>query len=386
MQKIRNFGSLSKNITKLTKKKPTKPSDSAATTPPQKYENTQFYVDSTYQNVDPKTNKVKKMLMTTLRSPKTRLPEDPYQNTEFHQPVAPAANESLPPPPSSPAAPSSLNVSSDLSTATSPASAPTTFARKKSKSGKSFDSKFRKSLGPLSNGAGSLALAFNKTRSTFYVSDSVDIDSGVFTGTPSELPVDAADNSGAGGMPTMIVRPAPPVPTGAQPTVSQRKSSLTVRPNNPPPPPPPPTTIPVDKRASKGKRRNTTSWYTECGLFKLTAALPTDDASQQKVVVENDAVPKVVVIVDDDGDVSSTTKKDPTLPANDSSWYADVGLYQTSGASVASSSGSSGVSTGGECGGSGDDNSHSMFLNEPLYQIYSAAKLEVSFFLCGKGG
>lgn len=40
-----------------------------------------------------------------------------------------------------------------------------------------------------------------------------------------------------------------------------------------------------------------------------------------------------------------------------------------------SSSGSSGVSTGGECG-PGDDNSHSMFLNEPLYQIYSAAKLE----------
>lgn len=62
--------------------------------------------------------------------------------------------------------------------------------------------------------------------------------------------------------------------------------------------------------------------------------------------------------------------------SQNSSWYADVGLYHTSGASVASSSGSSGVSTGGECG-SGDDNSHSMFDNEPLYQIYSAAKLEV---------
>lgn len=41
-----------------------------------------------------------------------------------------------------------------------------------------------------------------------------------------------------------------------------------------------------------------------------------------------------------------------------------------------SSSGSSGVSTGGECSPCGDENSHSMFLNEPLYQLYTAAKLE----------
>lgn len=34
------------------------------------------------------------------------------------------------------------------------------------------------------------------------------------------------------------------------------------------------------------------------------------------------------------------------------------------------------MSTGGECSPCGDDNSHSMFLNEPLYQLYTAAKLE----------
>lgn len=34
------------------------------------------------------------------------------------------------------------------------------------------------------------------------------------------------------------------------------------------------------------------------------------------------------------------------------------------------------MSTGGECSPCGDENSHSMFLNEPLYQLYTAAKLE----------
>lgn len=101
-----------------------------------------------------------------------------------------------------------------------------------------------------------------------------------------------------------------------------------------------------DKKFLKNRKLGATSWYAECGVFK--------SESLKQASFENELKSKE----------RSTT-----------SWYAEVGLYQTSGASVASSSESSGVSTGGE-GGPGDDHSHSMFVNEPLYQIYNAAKLE----------
>lgn len=128
------------------------------------------------------------------------------------------------------------------------------------------------------------------------------------------------------------------------PETDRRKTTIGIRPQNPPPPPP------SDKKSLKTKRMtSTTSWYAECGLFKPET-------------------------IKDDGLIKENCKKERS---STTSWYADAGLYQTSGDSVASSSGSSGVSTGGE-GGPGDDHSHSMFLNEPLYQIYSAAKLEVS--------
>lgn len=132
------------------------------------------------------------------------------------------------------------------------------------------------------------------------------------------------------------------------PEADRRKTTIGIRPQNPPPPPP-------DKKSLKTKRMtSTTSWYAECGLFKP------------------ETVKDEVLIKEGKKERGSTT-----------SWYADAGLYQTSGDSVASSSGSSGVSTGGE-GGPGDDHSHSMFLNEPLYQIYSAAKLEVNTHFLSK--
>lgn len=365
MQKFRNFSSLSKNISKLTKKKPAKSPDTSTLSktlhsPPQKYENTQFYVENNYQNVDIKANTKSKKL-PILRVPKKQ-PEDPYQNTEFHQPppVSP-----LPTLDTSQVSSSPQPAESSTNAQVTSISASNIFTRKKSKSGKSFDSKFRKSLGPLTGGS-ALATAFVKTRSTFYISDSVDADSGVFTSgntaSPPPPPTisaayipteqDAADNA---TIPSASPR------SSLQPTVTQRKSSLSIRPNNPPPPPP------VEKRSSKSKRRNTTSWYTECGVFKLNAP---KDASQvdATVTVKTEGIRT---------ELGTTTDVKTKEQSNNSSWYADVGLYHTSGASVASSSGSSGVSTGGECG-SGDDNSHSMFDNEPLYQIYSAAKLEVN--------
>lgn len=367
MQRFRNFSSLSKNISKLTKKKPAKSPDTSTLSkslhsPPQKYENTQFYVENNYQNVEIKAN-IKSKKLPIIRVPKKQ-PEDPYENTEFHQPppVSPLPTLDTSQVTSSPKPADSLSITQVVT----PTTASNIFTRKKSKSGKSFDSKFRKSLGPLTGGS-SFATTFGKTRSTFYVSDSVDVDSGVFT------------SGGSTASPPPPPIPAPYIPTehdtgdsatvpsesprsSLQPTVNQRKSSLTIRPNNPPPPPP------VEKRSSKSKRRNTTSWYTESGVFKLNAL---KDASQ----VDETAIAKIDAMRTELG--TTTDAKIKEQSNNSSSWYADVGLYHTSGASVASSSGSSGVSTGGECG-SGDDNSHSMFDNEPLYQIYSAAKLEVT--------
>lgn len=361
MQKIRNFGSLSKNLSKLSKKnKLLKSNDlstnnvlSASNNSQQQYENTTFYVDVQQQTFEDK----KKSKPKQFRKDDS---EDHYENTEFHAPRRALSSQYI------------EVVLSD----TSPASQTTetdglvsspnikTLTRKKSKSEKSLKSKFRKSMGPEPNL--NLGASFNGTRSTFYISDSVDVDSGVFTNSGTITPPKAVDpNSLSGSTQVSSSRQS----IAISPEVTQRKSSLTARPINPPPPPPnnrksmPSTTIQATALASSTKRLGTTSWYAECGVFKSDAL----KAVNQSDTNGTDCGSGGSVI-------SSGTNSQQKDRANSSSWYADAGLYQTSGASVASSSGSSGVSTGG----SGDDHSHSMFLNEPLYQIYSAAKLEVS--------
>lgn len=349
MQKLKSFSSLSKNLTKLTKRK--SPSSSKSESPqqqPQPYESTQFYV-----NVDEKEKPKKSQTKTPKQNKKKDQPTDPYENFEFHSPR-------VPPP---------LTISSPVSDVTasspnlnSPNDDSSKLTRNKSKSGKSFKSKFRKSLAsessnylssPSSNTPDSVN--GNTRNSTFYISDSVDVDSGIFTSSDKVANPDDSTDASQRSVPAIEIQAAPEVPIRrskrliSSPELNRRKSSLGIRPNNPPPPPPPP-----GEKKSKSKRFGTTSWYAECGVFKA------DQLIEQSV----DATPKM------------TAKKERNTSS--SSWYADAGLYQTSGASEASSSGSSGVSTGGECG-PGDDNSHSMFLNEPLYQIYSAAKLEVNF-------
>lgn len=355
MQKIRNFGSLSKNLSKLSKKsKPLKVDNSpkllgtSTTTKnlPQSYENTTFYV-----NMDlSQSAKEKKR-----EKPKGPGCNDPYENTEFHAPrralstpyIEVIVNDSS-------TDSSVMQESKQMGTDTTPK----TLTRKKSKSEKSLKSKFRKSMGHHDSSL-NLGTSFNGTRSTFYISDSADIDSGVFTNSGLLTPP-------KGSEPNLLI-PADTSPTvnsirlstAVSPDVAQRKSSLTVRPNIPPPPPPvdrksmPSLVVPALSSA-QSKRLGTTSWYAECGVFKLDAL---KEASH----------------VDGSGSDNGTNTQQHKDGGSSPSWYADAGLYQTSGASVASSSGSSGVSTGG----SGDDHSHSMFLNEPLYQIYSAAKLEV---------
>ncbi|KAG4069581.1 hypothetical protein HA402_002644 [Bradysia odoriphaga] len=354
MQKLKSFGSLSKNLTKLTKRK--SPSSSKSESPqqqPQPYETTQFYVRNDYQNVEEKDKPKKGQTKTPRPSKKKDQPADPYENFEFHSPR-------MPPPPPAISSSSVSDVTASSPNLNGSTDDPSQLTRKKSKSGKSFKSKFRKSLGSESSNyltspsANAPDGVNGNARSTFYISDSVDVDSGIFTSSDKVANPDDSTDANQRPVPAIEIQPAPEVPVRrskrllSSPELNRRKSSLGIRPNNPPPPPPPPA---GEKRSSKSKRFGTTSWYTECGVFKA------DQLIEQSV----ESTPKV------------PSKKERNTST--SSWYADAGLYQTSGASEASSSGSSGVSTGGECG-PGDDNSHSMFLNEPLYQIYSAAKLE----------
>lgn len=423
MQKIRNFGSLSKNLSKFSKKKSSKSLDASAAstsattskgTPrspigQSTYENTQFYVNV---EVDRATKPTRSRSKTPSQR-KSMQPADLYENAELHAPF----NKSLPAPATQPPLPATPEPLIELANTTpiSPIDPKRTFGRKKSSSGhgtgKSLKSKFRKSLGPEPNI--NLGSSFNGKRSTFYVTDSTDMDSGVFTNPPTHASPTAAP-----------LLPQPPVvadkdtktspllsspahQADGKPEATQRKSSLTVRPLNPPPPPP------IDRRSSTGgasttssllrnkRSLGTTSWYAECGVFKSAAldeAAPcvsddpkTGSSETQPPVptIAEPTTPTPPTIIAPASSAASvvasteheTANKDATSPSSSallsttSAWFVDpAGVYQTSGASVASSSNSSGVSTGG----SGDDHSHSMFLNEPLYQIYSAAKLEVN--------
>uniref|UniRef100_A0A8D8BIK6 Ephexin-1 n=1 Tax=Culex pipiens TaxID=7175 RepID=A0A8D8BIK6_CULPI len=355
MQKIKSLGTLSKSeiakgLHKLSKKK-TSTSKSpkiftgeGLTSPGGNEETVVNYENAPLPKV-PKTKSKSFKLPLQLGPAK---PTDDYENTDFLNPLAVPTTPTSSSPNGSALASSPASEQADksilASISNSDSSNVSTF-RKKSKTGKSLRSKLRKSL--QSESSLNIGSSFNGSRSTFYVTDSLDVDSGIFNGsepTSSSSNLNVASERDA---PTIYSPPKTPHKT---PDADRRKSaggggSPASRPTIPPPPPP--TNAPPgsgDKKSLKNRKLGATSWYAECGVFK----------SESLKQAENELKNKE----------RSTT-----------SWYAEVGLYQTSGASVASSSESSGVSTGGE-GGPGDDHSHSMFVNEPLYQIYNAAKLE----------
>lgn len=340
MQKIKSLGSISKHeITKGLSKIRKKSSPKVEKLPPfpgqqqqqQPYENTTFYVDTDHRRAPPpppvpldsSKKEEKKLKKKNSRRATTTAIELPYENHDFHAPKTPAT-----------ASPTVLNSISSpiLSHTENGTPPPELLSRKKSKSGRSFKSKLRKSFATES----SLSIGssnYGSSRSTFYISDSVDVDSGIFAGNDNKLgnsqEIPTAAVAGEKIADAVLRSPKSTTPD------SGRRRSSTVRPNNPPPPPPPGS---ADKQQRK---KSATSWYAECGVFKTENFNGNHRGSKR----------------------------------NGTSWYTEAGLYQTSGESVISSSGSSGVSTGGE-GGPGDDNMHSMFLNEPLYQIYNATRLE----------
>lgn len=345
MQKInKNFGSLSKSLGKLTKIKSPLPGvvKHANASNKQQYENTQFYVSHngnghTNGSSSVDTTHVATVKTTTKKLKGLKIPKVTddtnnlvYENTEFHSPPVTKFSPLKSPLPALPTVPTVVLTPAETGDAGD--------TKKSRKSGSSFRYHFRRSAG--SDTSPNLGSSFSEKRSTFYVTNSIDADSGVFTG-PGDTNGSTTNGNGT-------------ETHGAEYTNGNGSSRVSgdhehtpgdgLRPAPPPPPPP-------DRKGSNIKRTGPSSWYAECGVFKKNGVT--------------------------NGDATRNGHKN-NRNGNAASWYAEAGLYQTSGASVASSSGSSGVSTGGE-GGNGDDNSHSMFLNEPLYQIYSAAKLEVTF-------
>jgi neuronal guanine nucleotide exchange factor len=155
------------------------------------------------------------------------------------------------------------------------------------KNNKSFKAKFRKSSTPsltsasTSNIYSSLA---SKHSSTFYVTDSLDVDSGIFA--VNEKSTSSPDNSNLN-----LTSSSSNSNISCDPKRRSIASitNTTSRPKDSPPPPP----------SERARRSGATSWYAECGLFKPES--------------EHDE------------------KGDKGI----SSWYQESGLYQTSNNSVA---------------------------------------------------
>ncbi|KAM7357149.1 ephexin isoform 1-T3 [Cochliomyia hominivorax] len=228
------------------------------------------------------------------------------------------------------------------STVSKPEPLDTSTTPRKSKAGKSLRSRIRKSLVGFDNKQLS---TLTPTRSTFYIEDPANednngqLDSGFSEKALSgELPTASTPSAESQKLSTMARKAKKEAKLANS---QRRRTTIGIRPHEPPPPPPP-------ENNTKAKRQSNTSWYAECGVFKNGTTNLVQDESQ--------------ILNSQNGSGGST-------------WYEEAGLYQTSGISVASSSGSSGVSTSNEAGPT-DELSHSMFSNEPLYQIYSAAKLE----------
>ncbi|XP_053687794.1 rho guanine nucleotide exchange factor 5-like [Sabethes cyaneus] len=353
MQKIKSLGTLSKSeiakgLNKLSKRRTSSSKVPKVGTGERLASPTGTDESTNYENTPlpkvPKTKSKSFKLPLQLTGSK---PSEDYENTDFHSPVSPSS----PSPNSSAIASSPASEQADksllASISNSDSSNVSTF-RKKSKSGKSLRSKLRKSL--QSESSLNIGSSFNGSRSTFYVTDSLDVDSGIFNGSEPNSSSSNLNVSTTGEKdPSVLHSPVTnKVIDRKTPDQDRRKStngSPASRPTIPPPPPPANATN-GDKKFLKNRKLGATSWYAECGVFK------SESLKQASM------------------DCELKNKERSTT-----SWYAEVGLYQTSGVSVASSSESSGVSTGGE-GGPGDDHSHSMFVNEPLYQIYNAAKLE----------
>ncbi|XP_045515496.1 uncharacterized protein LOC123708702 isoform X2 [Pieris brassicae] len=187
----------------------------------------------------------------------------------------------------------------------------------------SFKSRFRRATSMAVDINSEVPSALKITNSTFYLTDSMDGDSGFSNCDNGPNPEALSPSNRSRGT---RLRPGW---AESSPCLALERPSL--------PPPPPPTTdlsavneelkrlLPTLSRKEKGPRTRT-SWYAECGA---------DPA--------------------------------PTHTSN-SSWYAEAGLYPAGHISS-----SSGASSGSH---PASPRLHSLFTHEPLYQFYNAAKVE----------
>ncbi|CAK1552618.1 unnamed protein product [Leptosia nina] len=192
----------------------------------------------------------------------------------------------------------------------------------------SFKSRFRRATSIAVDINSEVPSALKITNSTFYLTDSMDGDSGFSNCSDS-----GATNSEALSPTNRSRRDG----TRLRPVWSESSPCLALeRPTLPPPPPPQHTDLsavneelkrllPTLSRKEKTPRTRT-SWYAECGA--------------------------------------------DILPSNtsNSSWYAEAGLYPAGNISS-----SSGASSGSH---PASPRLHSLFTHEPLYQFYNAAKVE----------
>lgn len=292
VQRIKNFGSISKNeiskgISKIAKKRGSLGKIPSSRS--QFYESTQLEPETNYappkfesKSLGKKSRglaKLQKLGRLTINKLPTNFSlNEPFNHCEYQTPQVGAKDSE---------SNSSPNLSKSMSNFNSPESE-ADFAKRNEKS-----KKLRKGSGTsvgsssTSNIYGSLA----SKNSTFYVTDSLDVDSGIFavneksTSSPDNSNLNLSANS-----------------TSSVNSDLKRRSIAAIstsRPNTAPPPPP--------SEASTTRRIGSSSWYAECGLF------------------ENED------IQDHESQLGGDEKSEKTT----ASWYTESGLYQTSNNSVA---------------------------------------------------
>lgn len=290
LQKIKNFGSISKNeiskgISKIAKKRSSLPLSRSKF-----YENTQIEDDTCYsptynsKSLNKKTgdlSKLQKLSRLTLN----KLPKNFSLNEPFENAIYQHENQV-----------SSPYLSQSMSNFTTP-------GNQASVGSKSFKTKFRKSFTPLigSSSTSNIYGALSSKNSTFYVTEALDVDSGIFS--VNEKPNSSPNNSSLNLSSNSIAN------VNCENKRRSISAGISSRPNNPPPPPPLEKSISVLPHTSKAslfpseQSNGSASWYNECGPFKnVELNAQNYDSGNTKAI---------------------------------SSWYTESGLYQTSNNSLA---------------------------------------------------
>lgn len=295
LQKIKNFGSISKNeiskgISKIAKKR-----SSLGSLPSSRskfYEDTHFEDDTCYlpsydsKSLNKKTRDLSKLQsrlgrLTINRMPRNFSLKEPYETATYQD-----ENQM-----------SSPNLTQSINSFTSPVNQVAVVS-------KSFKTKFRKSFTPLigSSSTSNIYGALSSKNSTFYVTETTEVDSGIFsvndkpTSSPNNSSLNLSSNSSA----TVSC-------DNKRRSISTGISSPTCRPNDPPPPPPSekPHISEASLFSSESSELNgSASCYSECGLFRNV---------EMKLNVPN---------------------CDTRNSKSTSSWYTESGLYQTSNNSL----------------------------------------------------